>query len=768
MNQQKCIACIVSLLFCMCQLSAQQLKGKVVGEDGNAVPYANVFLLSGRDSSFVRGTVSNEDGVFVLSPCSRGDIIKVSAMGYASGCFVCKDDSCRNFLLKENTNQLGEVVVKGHRNYVKTTNMGLTVSMRDNPLAKLGTALDAIKQMPMIDGVGNSISVLGKGTPVIYINNRKVRDNNELLQLSSQNIENVEIITNPGAKYEAEVKSVIVIHTRKKELGWAGVATATGVSSAVSHGMADVDLSYKGSNGMGFYVSGGYAGDGFKQDGCIQERFNDNTCETKTEGVHKRRSRSIKMSVGSSYDFADNTIGLRYEFRRTPSDNYSTQNTIEMTTASALSNLNSVSDEFRQSTRHSLNTFAIFKFGKKKNYEFTSDVDYVYNLSDKSSDVEEYGNSYQNVVGTANKSKNHIVAAKANLNARWKHASMDIGGQYSFTRTQQSFASNVTEGNKFFYDSSDEEKQHLVAGYVAANWKIGKKWNSRTEMRVEYTDFTYLQNGEVVPEQTKSFSDWLPYASINYQDEKWGAGLSYNTEVIRPSYSMLSNTYSYSSHTLWFAGNPLLQSELDRNLELSFNYRQTSLSVTYTHCEREIASVYFYLEDKQVNVGKEINLPDYNYFQIKLGQRLDVGKWHPSVYGLLRIQNLHYGEPEKPYNTPRFRVVMHNRFDLPWKIYGYFDGMWIGRGNGSTNYSSNRVLLDMGLNKSVGHWSFTVYWNDCFKLWCQENLVETNGVSYYQNLRGGSCNVAVSAAYTFNKKKKYQGKGAAQSEINRL
>lgn len=110
---------------------------------------------------------------------------------------------------------------------------------------------------------------------------------------------------------------------------------------------------------------------------------------------------------------------------------------------------------------------------------------------------------------------------------------------------------------------------------------------------MEYTDFTYLENGKIVPEQTKGFSDWLPYISINYQDGDYGFGLSYNTVVVRPSYKMLANSYTYSSHTLWFMGNPLLKSELDRNLELSFNYHQTSLAFTYVHCMRELASAYF-------------------------------------------------------------------------------------------------------------------------------------------------------------------------------
>lgn len=303
---------------------------------------------------------------------------------------------------------------------------------------------------------------------------------------------------------------------------------------------------------------------------------------------------------------------------------------------------------------------------------------------------------------------------------------------------------------------------------MAANWQISKNWSARTELRMENTDFTYLLNDKKIEEQSKTFCDWLPYLSLDYQKGNFGLDISYSTTVDRPSYSMLSNNYSYTSHTSWYAGNPLLKSALERTLELVTSYRKTRLSVSYTHSMRELTTIYYYQEDLKANVGTVVNLPSYNYFQFSLSQRLDVGIWHPSVYGMLKVQKLEYGNPEMSYNKPRLRVIMRNRFDLPWGIYAYFDGMWIGKGYSSTIYTKNDVLLDMGLNKSLGNWSFTIYWNDCFKLWRQEDLVRTNGVSFYQHFKGGTHNVSLNVTYSFNKKKNYRGKSAAQDEINRL
>lgn len=119
-------------------------------------------------------------------------------------------------------------------------------------------------------------------------------------------------------------------------------------------------------------------------------------------------------------------------------------------------------------------------------------------------------------------------------------------------------------------------------------------WSARTELRVENTDFAYILNGEKVTEQSKSFTDWLPYVSIDYQNGNLSLGLSYSTSVDRPSYSMLSNTYSYASHTSWMLGNPLLKSSLERELSLDVSYRKTSLNLSYVHSMRELACLFIY------------------------------------------------------------------------------------------------------------------------------------------------------------------------------
>ena len=112
--------------------------------------------------------------------------------------------------------ELGEVVVKAHLPQYKKTYEGLLTNVAGTVLGKMGTAEDVLKHVPSIVKKKDGYEVVGKGTPIIYINNKQVRDSRELQRLKSDAIKNVEIITSPGARYDATVSSVIRIRDRQE------------------------------------------------------------------------------------------------------------------------------------------------------------------------------------------------------------------------------------------------------------------------------------------------------------------------------------------------------------------------------------------------------------------------------------------------------------------------------------------------------------------------------------------------------------------------
>ena len=112
---------------------------------------------------------------------------------------------------------LKDVIVKGHLPKYTRVPGGYSVAVKNSILEKLFSANDILSSLPHVSGSNGNFLVFGKGTPEIYINNRKLRDKSELAHLKPSDIEKVILLTNPGVKYDSEVKSVIIIKTKKPQ-----------------------------------------------------------------------------------------------------------------------------------------------------------------------------------------------------------------------------------------------------------------------------------------------------------------------------------------------------------------------------------------------------------------------------------------------------------------------------------------------------------------------------------------------------------------------
>ena len=172
-------------------LSAQTVSGILIDEKEKPLPFANVVLLSLPDSAFVSGTISGEDGSFTLEATSENQIVRISSIGYNTVYKSIRPANMGVIQLQWNTTQLGEVVVKGNLPKTRIKDDALVTTIQNSPLAHAGTANDVLGRVPGVIKNGESIEVLGKGSPIIYINGRQVRNASELDQLSSASIKDV-------------------------------------------------------------------------------------------------------------------------------------------------------------------------------------------------------------------------------------------------------------------------------------------------------------------------------------------------------------------------------------------------------------------------------------------------------------------------------------------------------------------------------------------------------------------------------------------------
>ena len=209
---------IISLLY-ISKIFAQSnyLEGKVIDKNGSEIAFVNILLLD-NDSLFIKGTTTDYNGIFKLESSSNAALIKMSYLGYKDLVLPIKGKiNFETIQMEEESILLEELIVKGDRPVTRLKGDALVTTIENTFLSKIGSANDVLGQIPGVIQNDQDLEVLGRGKPLIYINGRQVREKSELEQLSANEIKNVELITNPGARYDATVKAVIRIRTARRE-----------------------------------------------------------------------------------------------------------------------------------------------------------------------------------------------------------------------------------------------------------------------------------------------------------------------------------------------------------------------------------------------------------------------------------------------------------------------------------------------------------------------------------------------------------------------
>ena len=291
--------------------------GRVVDGSGDPIEFANISLL--HDETFINGGVSNENGDFVI-PCKAQQLtVKVSYIGYKT---VTRNISVGNIgtiTLQPETYMVKGVEVKGEIPQYKMAQGGITVDVQHSILHDVGTADDLLSMIPMVQGKDGKFEVLAKGEPEIYINNKKVRDPSELKQLKSVDIKSVDVITAPGARYNAEVNAVIRIKTLKSQGdGLSLMATTQTWKNNKWNNYDDLTLKYR-TGGLEAFATialdnGHYSND---QDDDQELHITKDLFNVHADLPVRSTWTELQYKAGVSYDFnADHSIGLSFSSQK--------------------------------------------------------------------------------------------------------------------------------------------------------------------------------------------------------------------------------------------------------------------------------------------------------------------------------------------------------------------------------------------------------------------------------------------------------------------
>ena len=196
------------------------LRGSIIDASGVPAGFATAFL-SRADGAIVCGATAGKDGRFELKAAAGTYTLTVSLVGYRDASQTVNLSGALVELppvrLEEDTELLGEAVVQAVMPKTKLTGEGLQTNVRGSVLENVGSANDVLARTPGLIKGPNGLEVIGKGSPLVYINGRRMNDPSELDRLQSNEIQSEEVITNPGAQYDASVRCVVRIRTIRRQ-----------------------------------------------------------------------------------------------------------------------------------------------------------------------------------------------------------------------------------------------------------------------------------------------------------------------------------------------------------------------------------------------------------------------------------------------------------------------------------------------------------------------------------------------------------------------
>ncbi|MGN0188061.1 MAG: carboxypeptidase-like regulatory domain-containing protein, partial [Candidatus Cryptobacteroides sp.] len=317
---KKHIILTLALTVCACLGAAAKndWKGKVSDENGEPVPYATVALLSKADSSIVSGTVADGNGQFEIVTDRTDGIVMVSMIGYKT-LYINPSENMEISLVPDGLVLEGAVATVVMPK-TKVTGEGLQTAVRGSVLETVGTAKDVLERTPGLIKGQDGLEVIGKGSPMVYVNGRRVTDQTELERLQSNEIQNVEVITNPGAQYGAEVRSVVRIRTVRQQGEGFGFNAAFSDSQSLrqignNDPSGNLNLNYRIGSVDIFAGVNVFRYTTRQESDITTETYGTPTFVSDGSLVHDHEMKSAKTNLGINWQISENhSIGVKADW----------------------------------------------------------------------------------------------------------------------------------------------------------------------------------------------------------------------------------------------------------------------------------------------------------------------------------------------------------------------------------------------------------------------------------------------------------------------
>jgi hypothetical protein len=618
---KKYVVCVMMILAALTVGAKKKSdwKGKVVDQKGEPVAYANVAVLSRADSTMVCGAVTEEDGTFNIVTTETDGIMMVAMLGYQTQYFTPVDGMIITLL--DDEAMLQAASVQAIMPKTKLTGEGLQTNVRGSVLENVGSASDVLAKTPGLIKGQNGLEVIGKGAPLVYINGRKVTDASELTRLQSNEIQSVEVITNPGAQYDATVKAVVRIRTIKRQGEGFGLNLNASDEQSFRWARGNdpfgaINVNYR-TGGVDIFGGVNYARNTARQESYLEKLTFGKTktgedwlFEDKGTLLAEDTHSSLYGNAGVNWQIADNHfLGGKVEWGRPMEYHVYTEVNDKVYENGALTDvLHTESDDTRgEWTPYNLGANVYYNglVGGKLGIDINLDY-YGTQDSNKSVSMEHSEMTHDAAIQSGSTNSSRLYAGKAVLSYPIWMGQLQVGTEETFSRRHDNYSVDGIPVPA----SKATVKEDNIAGFATYAAYIPQVGQLSAGVRYEYVHYLYEDAMSLGSKIERKYSNWFPSVSYANAFGPVQVMLNYSVKTNRPNYSLLSSAIRYNSRYIWQSGNAELQPSIMNNVSLAAVYKWATVMVNYMRTDHALMTWSAPYNDEGVVLVKPRNIEE--------------------------------------------------------------------------------------------------------------------------------------------------------------
>lgn len=769
------------------------ISGRVLEEDTKtAMEYCTVSLYQAADSSLITGTISDMDGYFVLKTKSpRNTYLKVSFIGFETK-MISKLPApagpegiqMGDIYLGSGANKVDAVEVIASRSTVRYELDKKVVDVSKNLASESGTAVDVLETVPSITvDIDGNVALRGSTSFLVLVNGQPTQlDASEALQqIPANNIKNIEIITNPSARFEAGNSAGIlnIILKEEKQQGTSGMLSL----NAGTFGQYGGSVNIKHNINKFSFDFSAFLRANTRPQLTTDSSYTNSSDEiyTTTEGESTRGRSGVSFNYNMGYQLAKtHNISLGFMYGRwnmkTDNDNTALQVNETQNTSEILRNINDTkrgapyfgpSLTYTGTLKNKTTLSAFINYSQRDFSEKVINGVYDVNnlVSDGSISTEE--------------SFSQKIAAKIDIGIPIKKGKLEVGGQARNNwndETTENFELDTSSGNyaKTDYNNYTTANKDFVYGLYASYGNKYKKFSYSAGLRAEYTDRTIFL---VEDNESYNYFKWnyFPTAHLSYSiDDMHQVYASYSTRIRRPRGWFLEPGYIKTGVNSFFQGNLEIIPTITNSVEIGWTKTfkknvRVSAEVFYKY-NQDVMEIVTQVQDDNTTLDRPYNIGDQQNLGLEANLSMKPLKfWEFDIMGTTYYNSLKGSFEENVYDTKSFQwnARMNNFFNVTKTTKIQFTARYNSKEVTALGYEGYRLGFDLGVKQSFLKRALNITLNarNIFNTERRfgENSADNYFYSYYNTPRWPSVNLAVS--YRINNYKPKRNANTEEGEF---